>query len=158
MSSVDYAGFWLRVVAFIIDAFVLAAVYLLFIIPVYSLVVTDRFNGLKEVNPEAKVDYFAISTFMSMVSFPQVILFVVMIIYYSIMEASRYQASLGKIALELKVTDVRGAPLTFSKAMIRNVAKIVSSFLLMTGYIVIAFTKKKQALHDFIAGTLVIKK
>jgi uncharacterized RDD family membrane protein YckC len=74
------------------------------------------------------------------------------------MESSKYQATVGKLALGLIVTDMNGGKLDFVKALIRNVSKIVSTITLLIGYIIAAFTEKKQALHDIIAGTLVVKK
>jgi uncharacterized RDD family membrane protein YckC len=74
------------------------------------------------------------------------------------MESSNYQATIGKIVLGLKVTDVNDAKLDFVKALARNLCKVISSMILMIGYIMAGFTEKKQALHDMIAGTLVVKK
>jgi uncharacterized RDD family membrane protein YckC len=74
------------------------------------------------------------------------------------MESSNYQASIGKMVLGVKVTDINGAKLDFVKAFVRNISKIISSFILFIGYIMAGFTDKKQALHDMIAGTLVVKK
>ncbi|MDX2476435.1 MAG: RDD family protein [Gammaproteobacteria bacterium] len=56
----------------------------------------------------------------------------------------------------MKVTDAAGQRINFIKATVRYVAKILSSFILMIGFIMVAFTAKKQGLHDFIAGTRVI--
>lgn len=84
--------------------------------------------------------------------------FVINILYYSLMEASKYQGTVGKIALGLKVTDSGGKKLDFVKALIRQLGKTVSGIILMIGYIMAGFTEKKQALHDMIAGTFVTKK
>jgi len=60
--------------------------------------------------------------------------------------------------LGLKVTDMNGEKLDFSKSLIRNLGKIISGIILYIGYIMAGFTEKKQALHDMIASTLVVKK
>ena len=77
-------------------------------------------------------------------------------LYYSYMESSKYQATLGKLALGIKVTDVRGGSIDFSKALLRNLSKYLSAFILYIGYIMIIFDDRKQGLHDKIADTLVV--
>jgi uncharacterized RDD family membrane protein YckC len=78
--------------------------------------------------------------------------------YFSAMECSKYQGTLGKIALGLRVTDLNGTRLTPLNAVGRNLGKILSSLILGIGFLMAAFTAKKQALHDILAGTLVVKR
>jgi len=82
----------------------------------------------------------------------------IQILYSTLMESSKLQATVGKLALGLKVTDLQGNKLDFVKALVRNLCKIISNFTLLIGYIMAGFTEKKQALHDMIASTLVLKK
>lgn len=82
---------------------------------------------------------------------------VLVFIYYAAMESSRHQATIGKIAMGIKVTDVHGMRLDFSKALLRNISKIISSAILCIGYIMIIFDELHQGLHDKIADTLVVK-
>jgi uncharacterized RDD family membrane protein YckC len=156
MGDIDYAGFWLRAVAFIIDAIVLSVIYLLLIIPLYGAFVPDQYY--ENPNSGSAIEDVPVLSLLLPVDFSQLILVLVAIFYFTVMEASRHQASLGKIALELKVTDASGGRLTFSRAMLRNASKMISLLLLMIGYVFAAFTKRKQALHDLIAGAVVIKK
>ena len=79
-------------------------------------------------------------------------------VYYAIMESSKYQSTLGKAVLGIKVTDLKGNRISFGRASGRFFAKIISSLTLGVGYIMIAFTEKKQGLHDMIAECLVVKK
>ena len=79
-------------------------------------------------------------------------------LYSAIMESSAKQATLGKIAMGLVVTDKRGNRLTFGRATARYFAKWLSGIILMIGYIIAAFTEKKEALHDMIAGTIVYQR
>jgi uncharacterized RDD family membrane protein YckC len=74
------------------------------------------------------------------------------------MESSERQATFGKIALGIKVTDLNGDRISFAKASGRHFAKIISAIILLIGYIMAAFDSKKQALHDKMAGTLVLNK
>jgi uncharacterized RDD family membrane protein YckC len=79
-------------------------------------------------------------------------------LYYTIQEISPKQATLGKQALGIVVTDLNGKRISFVKATIRYFSRIISAIILFIGYIMAAFTEKKQALHDIIAGTLVVNK
>jgi uncharacterized RDD family membrane protein YckC len=79
-------------------------------------------------------------------------------LYYAYQESSDKQATIGKQALKIVVTDLEGKRIDFVKATIRYFSKIISSLILLIGYIMAAFTEKKQALHDIIAGTLVLEK
>jgi uncharacterized RDD family membrane protein YckC len=78
-------------------------------------------------------------------------------LYFALQESSVYQATLGKRALNIYVTDTYGRRLTFGRATGRHFAKIISSLTLCIGYIIVAFTEKKQGLHDFMAETLVLR-
>jgi uncharacterized RDD family membrane protein YckC len=72
------------------------------------------------------------------------------------MESSKNQGTLGKMALGLRVTDMDGRRISFGRATGRYFAKWLSTITLLIGYIMAAFTPKKQAMHDMIAGTLVL--
>lgn len=80
------------------------------------------------------------------------------VMYYSLMESSQYQATLGKMACGLVVTDTNGNRLTIKRAVGRYFGKWVSVLTLGIGFIMAGTTAKKQALHDLMAGTYVIKR
>jgi uncharacterized RDD family membrane protein YckC len=71
--------------------------------------------------------------------------------------SSPKQATIGKQAMGIIVTDLNGGRIDPGKAALRWVGKIISCIILFIGYIMAAFTERKQALHDMIAGTLVLK-
>jgi uncharacterized RDD family membrane protein YckC len=79
-------------------------------------------------------------------------------LYFALFEASDLQATPGKLACGLKVTDLNGNRISFARASGRYWGKILSGCILLIGYIMAAFTERKQALHDIMAGTLVLKK
>ena len=79
-------------------------------------------------------------------------------LYFTVSESSAWQATLGKKMFGLSVTDMAGNKISFGKANARYWSKIISALILFIGYIMIAFTERKQGLHDIIAGTLVTKK
>jgi len=87
-----------------------------------------------------------------------VVLAVLQLLYWPWMESSSRQATLGKRALDIVVTDTDGRRVSFARAAGRNLAKIASYMIYGVGFIMIAFTKKKQGLHDMIASTLVVVK
>ena len=85
-------------------------------------------------------------------------LFVVKLFYFAGMESSASQATLGKMALGIKVTDDQGQRLTFSHALGRWFAAALSYITLYVGFLMAAFTDRKRALHDMVASTLVVDK
>ena len=76
-------------------------------------------------------------------------------IYEAAMESSSKQATVGKLVLGLKVTDLEGRRISFARATGRHFSKLLSGMILLIGYIMAGVTERKQALHDMIAGTLV---
>lgn len=137
--SGDYAGFWLRFVAAIIDGIVLT------IIGAASGCLIGAALGGAGVDPES---IGAISNVLGII---------INLAYFSLMESGSNQATLGKKAMGLRVTDINGDPVSLPRALGRNAAKYISALILMIGFIMAAFTPKKQALHDMIAGCLVVK-
>ncbi len=79
-------------------------------------------------------------------------------LYFSLLESSPKQATAGKMAIGIIVTDLQGNRISFGRATGRYFAKIVSAIIIFIGYIMAGFTQKKQALHDMISGCLVINK
>jgi len=77
-------------------------------------------------------------------------------LYFSLMESSGKQATLGKLAMGIQVTDIAGGRISFGRASGRHFGKILSGMTLLIGYIMAAFTEKRQALHDMVAGCLVV--
>ena len=152
----NYAGFWLRFVAVIIDGIIIGIVQFVVLAPILAAI---GIGVSEDISSAAESDPIALAAkIMAVFSTVGLIGQVVNVLYYSFMESSKYQATIGKLALGLIVTDMNGEKLDFVKALIRNVSKIVSTVILLVGYLLAAFTEKKQALHDMIAGTLVVKK
>ena len=84
--------------------------------------------------------------------------FVTSWLYYAVMESSSKQATLGKLACGLVVTDMQGQRIGFGKATGRYFGKIISGLILCIGFLMCIWTQKKQCLHDMMAGCLVIRK
>jgi len=146
--AVRYAGFWRRSLAAYIDGVVIGSAMYVVILPfVFVGVVADR--GISET-PSA-----AATAFIGMMGFLWLILAVIAPwIYEAAMISSDKQATLGKRAVGIVVTDLEGNRITFGKATGRYLGKYLSSLILLIGFIMAAFTEKKQALHDIMAGCL----
>ena len=140
-ADLRYGGFWLRFAALIVDAILLA------IVNVVLLALFGGFN-VDPADPAAGAGAGLANALGGLIN----------IAYFTLMEGGPRQATLGKSLLGLKVTDVDGNPIGYGRALLRNLAKIVSSLILFIGYIMAAFTGRKQALHDMIASTLVLKR
>jgi uncharacterized RDD family membrane protein YckC len=79
-------------------------------------------------------------------------------LYYALFESSPKQATPGKLACGFVVTDMNGGRISFGKATGRYFGMIISTLILFIGFIMCAFTEKKQCLHDMMAGCLMYKK
>jgi uncharacterized RDD family membrane protein YckC len=134
----NFAGFWIRVLAYIIDIIPLAIIGV--------LLAFASGDPLIDTDPNAPV--YGISDLLGLV---------IGIAYFVGFESSSYQATPGKMALGLIVTDSDGRRISPMRAVGRYFAKILSGLILMIGFIMVAFTDRKQGLHDMIASTLVVK-
>lgn len=139
-ESTEYGGFWIRVGAYLIDVAVLLIPVLLISFLYKS--VTPASDGTEKVVVEV-IDFFL----------SQLIWWA----YYAVLHSSSWQASLGKKALGLKVVDENGERISFGRATGRYFAGFLSAIILCVGLMMVGWTKRKQGLHDMIAGTLVIK-
>lgn len=157
---IEYAGFWKRFLAAIIDGIILnIAGWIIILVAgignLGALRTLSRNSQIDDPASQAAAKTAALAMF-SEVGIICLVLLCLSMLYFSLMESSAKQATLGKLALSLKVTDVNGNRLTFGRALGRNLGKFISSLILYIGYIMAAFTQKKQALHDMMAGTLVL--
>ena len=145
----NYASFWRRFGAAMIDGLLVGAVNN----------VLQSVSGVgKELQEAIVEDSSDISNIIGIAGPIWALGVGIQIAYFAYFESSAKQATFGKQALGLIVTDMNGERITFGKAVIRYFAKFLSALILMIGYIMQPFTEKKQALHDMIAGTLVFKK
>jgi len=156
-QEVRYAGFWLRFVAYIIDDLILGFVGFLLSLPFIGGIV---FSGLRIAEAEDNFESIAPGIAGIFGSIFGMILVTVAAgwLYFALMESSKTQGTLGKMALSLKVTDMEGNKISFGRATGRYFGKIISGMIFMIGYIIAGLTEKKQALHDIMASCLVIRK
>ncbi len=156
-TGVEYAGFWLRFVAYLIDGVISGVAFLLLLIPLFVL--TGAGAALSKIGSDGDIsdDVGALLGFGFLAGFFGII-FIGGWLYYALSESSSWQATLGKKMLNLKVTDMQGQKITFGRATGRYFSKIVTGLIpLLIGYIMAGFTEKKQAIHDMIASCLVLR-
>ena len=156
-SGVAYAGFWLRLVAFLIDGAISFFLFLILLIPLFIL--TGAGSALSRIGQGEDISD-DVATFVG-IGF--VLGFLVMTVgvtwlYYALSESSSWQGTLGKKLLNLTVTDLNGQPISFGRASGRYFSKFITNLIpLAIGYILAGFTEKKQAIHDMIASCLVLR-
>lgn len=143
-----YAGFWIRVVSNIVDAFILLPILIL----VDSLLFAVVNPGMSYIEYVVSMDtsWTMFDTYSFIVSLP------IGIFYYGYMTAEK-QATLGKMVMGLRVIGENGEAISFGRAVGRYFSYTLSSILYI-GYIMIAFSQTKQGLHDKICKTYVVYK
>lgn len=132
--KLEYAGFWIRFVAAIIDGILLGAATWGLYFGIYG---TEGFL-MGTVDPVWNFVSIAVNA-----------------AYYILLESSARQATIGKMAVGIKVGDENGARISAGTATGRYFAKIISALILLIGYIMVAFDSRKQGLHDRLARTVV---
>jgi uncharacterized RDD family membrane protein YckC len=141
-----YGGFWIRVVAAIIDGIVVRVI----VFPVGAIFGLGGLAGMMGGFPHRGLGLHILGGG---------VVFVLVIfgswLYEAFMLSSPYQATLGKMIFGMKVTDLNGNRISFGRATGRHFAKWLSAMVLCIGFIMVGFTERKQGLHDLLAGTLV---
>lgn len=136
-ASAGYGGFWIRVVAYVIDGILLSIAA-----GILGFVTGTTIDA-------ADFAHFDYTTNIGSL--------VVGWLYFSLMESSERGATVGKMAVGLRVVTDQGQRLSFLNATGRYFAKFISAMILGIGFLMIAFSDRKRGLHDIIAGTLVVK-
>lgn len=148
---VKYAGFWRRFGAYLIDFIILFVIQMVigFILGIIAVASTSN-NSYYSSSYDSTVN--------SLTCLSYLISLVITVLYFAGFESSQGQATPGKRAMSVIVVDKDGNRISFGKAFIRYLGKILSGLILGVGYFMIGFTEKKQGLHDMIAGTYVVEK
>ena len=140
-ERVKRADFWIRFMAFLIDAFLIVFIWV-----ITSFLMVKIFPFL--------VFNFEETTLKLIFS---VVVIMLMLMYNILMENTKKQATIGKQLLKLTVGDITGKRLSLDIIIIRNVSKIITCLTLGIGYIIIIFHHEKQSLHDIIANSYVFR-
>jgi uncharacterized RDD family membrane protein YckC len=154
-----YAGFWLRVVAYLIDSAIMGVAFGSIVAIMLATVGVRFFRGVAPGVYDQAPNPMLPAAVLGVILVLLPVTIVVTWIYFAAMESSAHQGTLGKMALGLFVTDVHGRQVSFGRATGRFFAKFITGLIpFFIGYIMAGFTEKRQALHDMIAGSLVLKK
>ena len=154
-----YAGLGRRFVAFIID------VVLVLILGLVAVAGLGLFRGLQNAYfyavqhipaEELTVEGTTGALVGSILAAYGLLLVIVPWLYFAGFESSRSQATPGKVLMSLVVTDLQGQKPTFARTTLRFAGKFISTLIIFIGFLMIGFTKKRQGLHDKIAGCLVL--
>jgi uncharacterized RDD family membrane protein YckC len=169
MMPTRYASFFKRLVAFLVDWLLSTLIAGALMIPLFIFLIpkwiwdtlVSRWIGhhwfnfnfdLENLCPDLL--WFAIpwNIFLVFMGF-----FLIRWLYFALFESGPRQATPGKMIMGIFVTDLYGRRISFQRALGRTLAKIISKMCCYMGYILALFTERNQALHDFIAGTLVLE-
>lgn len=152
MTIYKFAGFWRRLIAYLIDSTITAIVFfILFMIAVMAFF----FGSISGNNSGLFADLMYPEMTSSYVFFIWIFYEAVSIAYFTYFHGTTGRTP-GKMFLGLQVISTEGAPISFGIAFLRAVGYLVSGALFNLGFIWIAFDKKKQGWHDKIAATVVI--
>ena len=140
--ELPYAGFWRRTLAWLIDAGLAVAAWIV------GFVLIAFIGGFIGASDAAVNDA---------IGWPLAIALLVFVwLYSTLMEASRRQATLGKLGAGIVVAHVDGGRISWARANLRFWSKLISALPFFIGFLIAGVTARKQALHDMIAGTLVL--
>ena len=154
-----YAGLGRRIVAVIVD------IILILLLDVVAVAVLGLFRGLQNLYffavQQAPVESLttegtSAALFGSIVAAYGMVIIVIPWLYFAGFESSRSQATPGKLLMRIIVTDLEGNKPTFARVTLRHFAKFISTLIILLGFLMIGLTKKRQGLHDKIAGCLVL--
>jgi len=146
MRHARYAGFWFRALALFIDTIFSTVIAFIVLFPIAFMLFASVADSATSKELETMGEFMG-----------NVMRWIITWLYFTLFESSKWQATPGKKLLGLRVTNLNGERIGFGKANGRYWSQIISVLILFVGYIMAAFTEKKQALHDMIAGTLVVK-
>lgn len=153
----DNAGFWKRVAAYFIDSVMLYIPSAL----IEKMMGGDAAQATLEqaqlsASDDAQAMLAALSQYYTTMMPAFLIITAIIWLYFAICESSAWQATVGKLALRIRVTDMQGERISFLRAFGRYPAKYLSALILGVGFLMVGWTQRKQGLHDLIANTLVL--
>ena len=157
-----YGGFWIRVVAYFIDTIILLVLLgvLYFALTAVGLIDWTTISALADqsaMQPGAEPDPALVMELTRQMGIFYLCVFLLAWLYDALLTSSPMQATPGKMVFGLRVATADGEPIGFGRATGRFFGKIVSGMIFNVGYLMVAFTSRKQGLHDMIANTVVMR-
>lgn len=157
-NDLKLASVWKRAAAFAIDMLIVAAIISL-LIPILNWVlqIPVGYSAVLESSLTLKMDEYTGENFVRLVLIYSLAKLLIVLIYFAGLESSRWQATFGKKIFGFQVGNFEGKRISTGKAVLRTFGRVLSSQILLIGYLMAFFTKNRQALHDFLAGTFVFE-
>ena len=149
----DYGGFWRRFWSYLIDRFILGVVFTPVGFMVFGPLLATESTGWSDTDLPAE----AIASLLGAAFTVAFLALLGSWFYYALMQSSSRQATLGQMALGLRITDLEGRRISFARASGRHFATVVTGLTFGIGYLLVLLTSRKQTLHDLIAGTVVVR-
>ncbi len=135
-----HAGFWRRGAAYLLDGIIVGVIsWLVAIVLMFGLIASG-----------------SVSAMVAGAALNYVVMIAIYWLYFAVQESSAAQATLGKRALGIKVTDEHAERISFARATGRFFGKIISALIANVGFMLAGWTERKQALHDLMASTFVV--
>jgi uncharacterized RDD family membrane protein YckC len=152
-ATPEYGGFWRRFWSYVIDRFILGVVFL----PVGFMVLVPMMATESVGWTDTDLPAETITALLGAVLTVAFLALLGSWLYYALMQSSSRQATLGQLALGIRVTDLEGRRISFARASGRYFATVLTGLTFGIGYLIMLFTARKQTLHDLVAGTLVVR-
>lgn len=141
IAFANYAGFWERGAAYLIDICIIYIFLFLF----------GFFVGLALISSGQSLSSPSIVNSFTLIEI------VAPLIYFCILESGPSKATIGKRLMGIHVQTTHMLRISVGQALGRQLGRLVSTILLFSGYLIQPFTAKKQTLHDLMAGTVVVR-
>jgi len=152
----DYAGFWQRFGAWVIDLIILMIPSM---IVMYASGGMEAYKHLLERMQSGADMAVALRDYAQATEGASLVSLAITYLYYMFFEASKWQATPGKLALRLRVTDAQGRRISLGRSAVRNIVRLsaaIFGLIPVVCYLAIVWTQRKQGLHDLWAGTYVL--
>ncbi len=152
------APVWKRIIALLIDVCIFVTAFTLVIAFLnWILQLPVEYSIFEGRGLSVKMTDYVRDNFLKIVVIYSLAKLSVIVPYFVFLESSRWQATVGKRILKIKVGDYDGNRISIGKALLRLFGKWLSGQILLIGYLMAFFTEKNQALHDFLAKTFVFE-
>lgn len=152
-ASLDYAGFWIRFAAKFLDG-----LSILVISTLIGVVIVFLMGGATDPNSAPKPNDVPESFLVLAVGFyiGSILQLLIHPLYHSLL-VWKYGATIGKMAMGLRVVTATGDEVGFLRALGRSLAEFLNIFTFMIGYMIAGIDSEKRALHDFACNTRVVR-
>ncbi len=152
-TDIAYAGFWRRVAAYQLDSFIVGIASYFVIIPFAMVIGMDaQMSSLEHGDDPSAV----FGRLLPMLALMYLLIFALQAVYFAWMHSRPAQATLGKMAVGIKVANADGSRIGFSRGLLRWLGLFLSALPLGIGFLMAAFTERKRALHDMACDTVVV--